>query len=234
MFVTKRKGRYGTVDNATATTQDTLPEGQSSAASQEQTPKTITLTEEEYKKALDDASARGGRRFKAEMEKANSQLSEAKDKLRQTEERLAQMEDEGIKEPDLKEVRAKIRRERAELTEARDKHARAEAALAADKERIETFTKNERAKAIADQYQGGNAKLLLSRTDGSEDDMEDLARSIWQPKKTVQTKPITESTATGKPYFTRQQFDSGTPEGRAFWEKNKTAILEAIQDGRVK
>ena len=115
------------MSDVTTAQEGTLPEGQSSPASQGETstqPRTITL--EEHQAALNrlsDKLADVGRKHKAEVESLTTQLTDHQTRVNALMSQIEELEDKGVTTPDAKEVirlKRELGRARAKLLEDDD------------------------------------------------------------------------------------------------------------------
>jgi len=135
--------------------------------------------------------------------KAQKALNEAVAKLEDAERKSLGDKPEAIA---LFEERVKQRQKDADLAEREARIAQREADNAEKIARAEKYEISERAKVIATEY-GVSADLLISLTDGSQEKMEILAKSL--PKKDGETPPKPDSgkSSSGKGRLTLKQLE---------------------------
>jgi chromosome segregation ATPase len=199
-------------------TQDSTSKEVTSAAKTEQT-SAKTYTEEELQARLNKQSntiAATGKRHEAEMKALQSQITESQSTIKTLTDQLEQMEENGVKEPDAKDVikaKRELRQARANLLKDQEALKAERDSLSADKEEIANFKVIMQASEIANKYEGVDFQDLIDMTDGSVEKMETLAAKLGKPKteeKKPQTTPIT-AAGGGKVTTEQQRLDERYP-----------------------
>jgi len=197
------------MSDVTTAQEGTLPEGQSSPASQGETstqPRTITL--EEHQAALNrlsDKLADAGRKHKAEVESLTTQLTDHQTRVNALMSQIEELEDKGVTTPDAKEVirlKRELGRARAKLLEDELNLSREKSQWEGERTELQNAKVLRKAQAIAKGFEGVDPEDLVTLTDGTEERMEALAKRLgkpkWeQPKATGGTTPISEKGAGG-------------------------------------
>lgn len=223
------------MDEATAT-QGQPAQPPASAASQEPTSQPRMYSEKEYS----DAMARKGREHKVQVDSLQAQIADHQTRARTLQEQIDRMEDEGIKQPDAKELMAlkrQLRQERAELLTEKANLAREREAMSTEKQELSQYKLMQKAGNIAKGYEGVDPQLLVDLTDGSEEKMEALAKTLGKPRfqETTAPKggtiPISEAGAGGmsdEAFWTWAANNSGKPLSPADMKR-----LKAIRDRKM-
>lgn len=223
-------------DVATETQESSADKAAASAANTEQT-SARTYTEEELQARLNKQSntiAATGKRHEAEMKALQAQITESQATIQSLTEQLEQMEENGVKEPDAKDVikaKRELRQARADLLREKEALKAERDGLTADKEEVENFKLIMAAAEIANKYEGVDFQDLIDMTDGSEEKMETLATKLGKPKaegKKPQTTPVTGGSGVGGT-FTREQITD-----RTFYKAHRDEILKAQAEGKIK
>lgn len=192
------------MQDETGTGKDTLPKGQSSEQEKGTSAKPPrTYTEEEVKKAISNHEAAKGREWKALTERAaraegelgtlRQEIEETRTQLTQLLQEKDEMERESARNnPDLLDTyqrKQALRKQESQLKEQMRQLTQSKAQHEAELKELRDFKVKQMASEIAGRYEGVEADVLLSLTDGTPEKMEALAKVIAKSKEAEKPWP---------------------------------------------
>jgi len=188
----ERKKQEGESVDEVVTKAGELPEGQT-PPEEKPTSDERLYTKEERDQYASNKLAEAGRKHKTEITERETKLGQATTRLKELEDQLEDLQTNGVKEPDAKavfELKKQVRKERAEVLEAKASLQSERDSLAADKAEIEKGKLVRRASAIAAKYEGEDFEDLIDMTGGSDEQMEELAKKLGKPKEEKAKGPV--------------------------------------------